>query len=118
MKREDKVISLELAKEIDKFMKGLVRASLKTGVHCFLVAHPAKLKNDTGHVGMNDLKGASSIKQDVHNIMTVWRDKAGEDKGYHKIFLDMQKVRDDAGVGGKVAYEFMMDSQTYRETYD
>ncbi len=106
-----------LVQEIDKFMKGLVRASLKTGVHCLLVAHPAKLKNDTGHVCMNDLKGSSAIKQDVHNIMTVWRDKAGEDKGFHRIVLDMQKVRDDAGAGGKVAFEFNMDSQTYREIY-
>lgn len=46
---------------IENFMRKLVCVTLKTAVHVFLIAHPAKLKNDGGYVNVNDLRGSCVV---------------------------------------------------------
>ena len=101
--------------EIENFMRGIVSVALETGVNVLLVSHPSKLNNPNGVVNMNDLKGASAIKQDAHNVISVWRDRKAEIDGRNEVVIDMQKVRDDSGVGGQKRYIFMPESQRYFE---
>jgi len=104
-----------MVNEIERFMRGLTIIKAKTNMSLILVAHPAKLKNEAGIVSMNDLKGASAIKQDADNIATLWRDKKGEEKGRNDVYLNFEKVRNDSGLGGKVKYVYNPDNQTYEE---
>jgi len=105
----------KMVQKIGEFMRKLVIIGLKTRVHSFLIAHPSKLKNDGGFVNMNDLKGSSAIKQDAHNIITIWRDRKREEKGENEVIADFQKVRDDSGPGGKIRMVFNPESQQYTE---
>jgi hypothetical protein len=101
---------------IELFMRDIVAISLKLNIHTILIAHPAKLNNVTGSVSMNDLKGASAIKQDASNILVVWRDREQEAKGKNEVVIDAQKIRDESGInGGKKRYEFNRESQKYKE---
>jgi len=98
--------------EIERFMRGIVTVSRDCQTHIMLIAHPAKLNNDTGHVSMNNIKGSSSIKQDSHNIITLWRNKELRDS---KLFVNFVKVRDDAGREGSLTFDFCYESQLYKE---
>jgi twinkle protein len=101
--------------EIEEFMRGVVSVALQTGMHIMLIAHPSKLSNSLGQVSMNDIKGASAIKQDAHNVATIWRDREKEKSKQFEVVFDLQKVRDDAGVGGSKRYLFNPQSQVYTE---
>ena len=104
-----------MVQEIESFMRGLVKACLKTDMNVLLIAHPSKLKNESGQVRMNDIKGASAIKQDTHNILTIWRNLAAEEKGINEVGFFMEKVRDDSGKVGKFKMEFDPNNQRYSE---
>lgn len=101
--------------DIEEFMQGLVRNALRLKIHIWLIAHPQKLKNETGRVSLNDLKGGSAIKQDSFNVGCLWRDRSKEKEGVHKVFLDFQKVRSPAGLGGSVELKFDPVTQSYEE---
>jgi twinkle protein len=111
-KKDNQVQAIEL------FMRDIVNISIKCKLHSLVIAHPSKLNNTSGVVEMNDLKGGSSIKQDAHNVMIIFRDRKKEEQGIHQIVLDIQKVRDPSGTGGKKRYDFDINSQTYKETND
>lgn len=105
--------------EVEQFMRGIVDVAKKTKVNVLLVAHPHKLKNEAGYVQMNDLKGSSAIKQDSDNIIMLWRNrKKEEDKQVYEVFADIQKVRDDSAIGGKIRFLFNPTSQKYTEAKD
>lgn len=104
-----------MVQEIENFMRGLVKITLKNDMNIFLIAHPSKLKNESGQVHMNDIKGASAIKQDAHNILTIWRNLSAEEKGINEVGFFMEKVRDDSGKVGKFKMEFDSNNQRYSE---
>ena len=106
------------AQAIELFMIDIVKITHKLLLHIILIAHPGKLNNTSGIVDMNDLRGSSAIKQDSDNIMIVYRDRKKEEEGMHQIVVDVQKVRDPAGIGGKQRYDFNINSQTYKENND
>jgi len=105
--------------EIEQFMRGIVDVAKKTKMNILLVAHPHKLKNETGYVQMNDLKGSSAIKQNSDNIIMLWRNRKKEEKEQiYEVFADIQKVRADSAVGGKIRFLFNPMSQKYAEARD
>ena len=103
--------------EIERFMRALVKLARSTGMHVFLVCHPSKLHESANGkppvVKPNDLKGASAIKQDSHNIMSLWRNPMDENG---PTILYIHKVRDDSGLTGKVMFHFDHATQTYWES--
>ncbi|MFA6636191.1 MAG: DnaB-like helicase C-terminal domain-containing protein [Candidatus Omnitrophota bacterium] len=101
--------------DIENFVFDLVAIAKRTGVNIWLIAHPAKLNNSDGVVSMNDLKGSSAIKQDSHNVITVWRDREKEENGIYEVVLNVEKVRHTSGTGGKKRYIFDPASLSYRE---
>ena len=104
-----------MVQEIERFMKKIVAVALETKTHILLVAHPSKLKNESGIVKMNDIKGGSAIKQDASNIITIWRDKEGEEMNEYSAVFSLEKVRDDSGKIGRFRMSFDPPSQLYRE---
>lgn len=102
--------------EIERFMRSLVKLARATGMHIFLVCHPTKLsESDDGSpriVRPNDLKGSAAIKQDAHNILSLWRNPNNKDK---PAVLYIQKVRDDNGFPGSIDFKFDYRSQRYQE---
>lgn len=104
--------------DIEKFMREIVSISFETGVSIFLVAHPGKLNNSNGMVSMNDLKGSSSIKQDSHNIIMVWRDTEAEKNGRNEVVIQFLKVRDEAGRTGAKRYNYNHRELSYEEKVD
>jgi twinkle protein len=104
--------------EIERFVAGITKSSLENGIHIMLVCHPTKI--DSGgerRVTMHNLRGSSRIYQDAHNVAVVWRDREHEAIGQNIVELDFQKVRDDAGRGGKVLFEFDYETQRFTETF-
>lgn len=99
--------------EIERFMRGLVRSIHQNKIHIFVIVHPQKLKNETGIVNMNDLRGSSAIKQDSFNIISLWRDREKEKIGFNDVVADFQKVRHDSGNGGSIKFIFQPLAQTY-----
>jgi hypothetical protein len=93
-------------KAIDQAVREIKGWTVDLGVHVILVVHPAKLEVDqrTGAVrkpSLNDLKGASSIKQEADNGIRVWRHRDPdtlEDKGLAEIAV--LKCRSPAGTEG------------------
>ena len=102
--------------EIERFMRELVKLARLTGMHIFLVCHPTKLQEPINGkppiVKPNDLKGSAALKQDSHNILSLWRDPISTNG---PTILYIQKVRDDAGITGMVKFRFDIASQTYTE---
>jgi twinkle protein len=101
--------------DIENFVFDVVAIGKKTGVNIWLIAHPSKLNNTSGIVTMNDIKGSSAIKQDAHNVITVWRDRDAEEKGFNEVVINFEKVRHTAGLGGKKRYLFNTGGLTYGE---
>ena len=104
---EDKLVS-----EINKFMRKIKDSSMDNNAHILIVAHPHQLKNDKGHVSIQDLKGSTSIKQDADNVISVHRDKKDDNEPLKVKFL---KIRDDSGHLKTVEFLFTKKSQTYYE---
>ena len=104
--------------EIQRFTKDVVMLAENTGMHIFLVCHPAKTNDyrtkKAPIIRANDLKGASSIKQDAANIISIWRDYDQEDSATIYIL----KVREDSGFRGKIEFDFDKRTQTYSEKKD
>ena len=98
--------------EIENFMKEIKKVAIRTGVHIFLIAHPHSLKKNNDKVTMNDIKGASAIKQDSDNVISIWRDKNSDDNILNASF---QKIRYDQGKEGIIDFLFDKPSQFYQQ---
>ncbi len=97
--------------EIEKVLKKLRALVAETHIHVLLVVHPSKLKDESKPVLMNDLKGASAIKQDADNVIILHRKRA-ESTGTDLI---IPKVRDSVGKEWKYKLLFNKESETYYE---
>lgn len=105
---------------IDNFVKTLVQFSKIHKIHIFIVVHPAKLKNDTGYVTMNDLKGSSGIKQEVENVISLRRvkdeeKKDNEGKKVNKVTVEFQKIRNGGISMAVVPFDYDIKTQRYKE---
>ncbi len=105
--------------DISSFMFEIIALSRKHDINTWLVAHPSKLDNNKGIGGMNNLKGASAIKQDAHNV--IWmrrvREENDESIGADEVIINLEKVRHKSGRGGKKRYGFDMGSLHYMECF-
>jgi len=106
-------------KAIDAAVREIKGWTVDLGVHVLLVVHPAKLELDprTGAVrkpSLNDLKGASSIKQEADNGIRVWRHRDPdtlEDQGLAEIAV--LKCRSPAGTEGAMWAYFESGAERY-----
>lgn len=94
--------------------KVLAEVALETGLHILLVAHPKGVQTahkgtkdrDSTIVQANDIKGGSAIKQNVDNIISVWRPRTAkrddviDDKGFGTTGFVVLKCRSDYGEEG------------------
>ncbi|MFA6450694.1 MAG: DnaB-like helicase C-terminal domain-containing protein [bacterium] len=98
---------------IEQFTRGLARCAIETGVHILLVCHPTKETGITGRVHMNYLKGSASIKQDSHNIITLYRNR---EHFQTETEAWIQKCRSASAREGKVIFSFNEFNQRYECT--
>lgn len=64
----------------EQAMYRLVDWAIANSVHVHLVAHSRKGEKDRGAPDTADIKGAMEIGANAFNILTVWRDRKGEDR--------------------------------------
>jgi twinkle protein len=64
----------------EQAMYRLVDWAIANSVHVHLVAHSRKGDRDRGAPDTADIKGAMEIGANAFNILTVWRDRKGEDQ--------------------------------------
>ncbi|MFA6448829.1 MAG: DnaB-like helicase C-terminal domain-containing protein [bacterium] len=96
---------------IEQFTRSLARCAIETGVHVMLVCHPTKQIGVTkGRVLMNDLKGSASIKQDSHNIITLYRNR---EHFQTETEVWIQKCRSASAREGKAIFTFNELNQRY-----
>ena len=103
---------------IDNAMRELNRCALESNVHIVLVSHPRNITDgDDAILQMHHLKGSSGIKQESHNIISVWRRRAaaraGSNSGRPQTVITFLKVREDAGEEGRVLLYFDKPSASY-----
>jgi hypothetical protein len=88
------------------------------GMTIFLVVHPSNSKFRRGRVTMHDLKGASAIRQDAHEVWIVEKALPTKKRQYPGAFIHFDKVRSDwASSGGKVFLAFDPISLNYADTW-
>lgn len=115
----------------EKAVFQIVDWAIKRGVHVHLVAHARKAERQRGAPSTMDVKGASEITSNAHNIITVWRNrkleediKAAEsdDERFELeqkpgVILTMAKQR-NGDWEGKVGLWFDQDTYRYRSSHD
>lgn len=60
------------------FLDQICAIGKDSGMHCHLVAHSRKAKDEFSPPGKMDVKGTGSITDQVDNVITVWRNKKKE----------------------------------------
>lgn len=113
--------------QIDALTRCFTEAAALGGYHCIVVAHPAKVggQKDGKHrdnqvTQMSDLKGSSTLSQDAHNCLSMWRPRKAErddtiDKksGFGKAVCYAMKVRKEYGSEGSVAFKYWVEASKY-----
>jgi twinkle protein len=62
--------------EQKRFMTGMVRLAIETGLHIHLVAHCRKPTNEGTPPTKYDLRGSAAISDQADNVVMVWSDQA------------------------------------------
>jgi twinkle protein len=79
---------------VSRFLQVIRRMNTELELHCFLVAHPTKLKkNDKGDYDVPtayDISGSANFYNKADNIVSIWRDKLN---GGNRVQVHIQKVR-------------------------
>jgi twinkle protein len=106
------------------FLNDLTGFAIKTGCHVHLVAHPRKGSDEAARPGKLDIKGSSDIFNQVDNVVSVWRNKAKEDRrttGKAEesepdsiIYCDKQRL---TGWEGSTRLWFDANSRQFRANY-
>jgi hypothetical protein len=103
---------------------GALAITAKTlGITVLLVCHPKGLPQGAERVTINDLKGASAIKQDADDVVIVVRDpprtKGKDRRPWPGTWVHFDKVRSEFGVpGSKALLAFGPLSQTYGDSWE
>jgi twinkle protein len=83
-----------------KFLNRLSAFAKEHGVHIHLVAHARKGQTENDAPGKLDVKGSSDIINQADNIITVWRNKAKEEKKFDGELSEA----DDKGTPDAIVY--------------
>ena len=104
---------------LDEAMKTLNLVAQDTGTHILVIVHPRNIENDGMKIQMAHLKGSSGIKQEAHNILSLWRKRKADRKKTGKddnhTVVTVLKVRSEAGDEGRVVFDYDRASCFYRE---
>lgn len=72
------------------------------GVTIILIAHPSNMHlSQKRRVSAGDLKGASAIRQDAHEVWIVELAKATAHRNYPASWIHFDKIRSDYGASGQ-----------------
>ena len=90
------------------------------GVSILLVAHPSNMHlSQRRRVGLGDLKGASAIRQDAHEVWIVEAAKPTKHRNYPSSWIHFDKVRSDYGASGQsVLLAFDPLATTYADRWE
>jgi archaellum biogenesis ATPase FlaH len=93
--------------QIESVIRALAITGYSLGCTIVLVAHPKGLPQGADRVTINDLKGASAIKQDASSVVIVQRDpprtKGKNARPWPAAWVHFDKVRSEFGVPGSKA---------------
>jgi archaellum biogenesis ATPase FlaH/5S rRNA maturation endonuclease (ribonuclease M5) len=93
--------------QIEAIIRALALTAKTLGITIVLVCHPRGLPQGAERVTINDLKGASAIKQDADEVVVVVRDpprtKGKDRRNWPAAWLHFDKVRSEFGVPGSRA---------------
>ena len=93
--------------QIEAIIRALAITAKALGVTIVLVCHPKGLPQGAQRVTINDLKGASAIKQDADDVVIVVRDpprtKGKDRRMWPGTWVHFDKVRSEFGVPGSKA---------------
>jgi twinkle protein len=88
--------------QIEAIVRALAITAYTVGVTIVLVCHPKSLPQDADRPTLNDLKGASAIKQDASEVLIVVRDpprpNAKPPRPWPGTWVYVDKVRSEFGV--------------------
>ena len=93
--------------QIESVIRALAITGYALGCTIVLVCHPKGLPQGAERVTINDLKGASAIKQDASEVVIVQRDpprvKGKNPRPWPAAWVHFDKVRSEFGVAGSRA---------------
>jgi len=108
---------------IEAILRALAVTAYTIGVNILLVAHPKGLPPGQARPTMNDLKGASGIKQEASEVIIVETDpprpNAKPPRPYPASIIHLDKVRSEFGIAGSSAtLAFGPLSCTYADSWE
>ena len=86
--------------QTDNIIRQFAVAAYSMNVHIILIAHLRTLPSDAERPTMNDLKGASSIKQDASEVLIVVRENPSEKRRHPATWVYVDKNRSEFGAAG------------------
>jgi archaellum biogenesis ATPase FlaH len=93
--------------QIEAVVRALAITAYTVGVTIVLICHPKALSHDADRPTLNDLKGASAIKQDASEVLVVVRDpprpNAKPPRMWPGTWVYVDKVRSEFGVADSKA---------------
>ncbi len=86
--------------QTDNIIRQFAVAAYSMKVHIILIAHLRTLPSDAERPTMNDLKGASSIKQDASEVLIVVRENPNDKRKHPATWVYVDKNRSEFGAAG------------------
>lgn len=107
-------------REIQKVVRALSLYAEHEGVTVILVCHPSnQAAQQRRRVNLSDLKGASAIRQDAHEVWVVEAAKPNAKRPWPGSWIHLDKIRSDFGASGSsVMLAFDPLSVSYADTWD
>lgn len=105
------------AKVVGDMIRELSATAKRTGATLLVIVHPSKLESKgikTREIGMDELKGSSSHKQEADAVISIYRPRPNENESV----LRFQKIRDSEYGRYKnsfVRFEFDFEKLSYLE---
>lgn len=102
---------------IGDFLRRLASIAHEYGVTILLIVHPAKLSlqgTKRREVGIDELKGSSSIKQESDAVFGLFRENDGSGKAYLR-FLKIRNHLFSRFLGAKIQYRFDSNNLRFEE---
>lgn len=88
-------------REIEKVLRALSIVAEHEGVSVILVCHPSNsAANNKRRVTLTDLKGASAIRQDAHEVWVVESAAPSQKRPFYGAWVHLDKIRSDFGSSG------------------
>lgn len=106
-------------REIESLVRELSVFAEHEGVSVILICHPSNMHvAQKRRVSLNDLKGASAIRQDAHEVWIVEAAKPTKQRAYPASWVHFDKIRSDYGASGaSVLLAFDPLATTYADSW-